>query len=155
MTEIWQNVSRFVGNNWVGSDWWAILFAGFLLGMLLRLTGEQRKKNALARQPHQLDIILIEGGFKVLNECIEQAVVNWPDVGAVTMITTDKGPWEDDLFYHIAYSGGDLTLPSQAGGMEDWVGKLTALPGFDLDAYAQAIASAQNNSFVVVLKSLT
>jgi hypothetical protein len=79
--------------------------------------------------------------------------VRWNDIRRITMITTSRGPWFDDLFYHIVHVGGDLTLPSEANGMIPFAEKLQGLPGFDINAYAQAIRSARNESFVVVVRN--
>ncbi|MFP1130307.1 hypothetical protein [Asticcacaulis sp. W401b] len=129
--------------------WGGWLLLTLMLVFMIRMSFARSRKE---KPPHPIVIVSAEEGFKVLTEGFEKATVRWSDIEAVTMIRTNQGPWKDDLFYHIVYPGGDLTLPSKAEGIVHWVGTLTALPGFDLESYGQALRSTQNDSFAVVLK---
>lgn len=78
------------------------------------------------------------------------AAVDWSSLTRIAVIKTDTGPWQDELFYHITHSDGELTIPSQADNADAFLTHLKALPGFKPDAFAAIAKLSQNNSFVVI-----
>ena len=78
------------------------------------------------------------------------AAVDWSALTRIAVIRTDQGPWQDELFYHVTHSGGELTIPSQADNADAFVTHLKTLPGFKPDAFAAIVKLSQNNSFVVI-----
>lgn len=81
------------------------------------------------------------------------AKVAWADVSRLTLITTDQGPWTEDLFYHVIYTDGELTLPSKAQGMDGFNNHVMSLPGYSPEAHTAASCSTENNSFAVVFQA--
>ena len=124
----------------------AILIAGGFVARFIRRR-PKRKKPA-----HSVTVTVDDDQFDV-TEAANRVSVRWADITRVTVITTSQGPWFDDLFYHIVYTGGDVTLPSEANGIAAFVEKLSTLPGFDKAAFDRANRSTRNNSFVVVLRN--
>jgi len=95
-----------------------------------------------------------------LVECDDEAVrcrgpeeevesVRWADLQAVWIVTTDRGPWEDDLFYVLEGIEGECTVSSEALGVPGLIERLTQLPGLDEEAYTQAIRCTDNERFLV------
>ncbi len=110
-----------------------------------------RKTKPSKAKPADVSVIVTDQGFTVTDSQQNTAVVvDWAKVTRVTAITTDQGPWLDDLFYHVVYAGGELTVPSEAASA--FIAYLASLPGFNADALAVATKSRQNNSFVVIYK---
>ena len=70
-------------------------------------------------------------------------------ISRVKIITNDKGPAEDDVFWKIEYESGACYLPSSA----DKEGKVLAyfqkMKGFDNASFVKAMGSAVNAAFVV------
>ena len=126
----------------------AFIIGGGLINRFLRRRSQRRKP------AHAVTVTVEDEHFTVVEgkTCVS---VHWGDITRITAITTNDGPWLDDLFYHVVYAGGDLTLPSEANGVAAFVDKLRTLPGFDNEALGRANGSAQNNSFVVVLRNET
>jgi len=75
-------------------------------------------------------------------------VVTWADLKTITIVTTDQGPFVDDVFWVLAGSASGCVLPSEAQGMKELLPRLQALPGFDNKAVISAMSSAQNAKFV-------
>ncbi|MDC7682588.1 hypothetical protein PQU92_04835 [Asticcacaulis sp. BYS171W] len=138
--------------NW---DWLALIGVGLAVVFLVAMVRISASRSRKGPPPHPVQVSLTDSGFAVSIERGPPLMIRWLDIQKVTIIMTDEGPWVDDLFFHIIHAGGDLTLPDEAGGMPDFVEKLVKLPGFDMDAYTQAIRSTQNNTFVVCLNTLT
>jgi hypothetical protein len=70
------------------------------------------------------------------------------DILKVVVRTTD-GPFSEDIFYEIVTAQGPVVLPSQAKGMKTLVDEhLLKLPGFDYEAFIQAMGSTGDQPFV-------
>ena len=78
------------------------------------------------------------------------ATVDWASLTRIAVIKTDQGPWQDELFYHVTHTGGELTIPSQADNADAFLANLKTLPGFKSDAFSAIAKLSQNNSFVVI-----
>ena len=79
----------------------------------------------------------------------ETESVRWQDLQEVSIITTDQGPFVDDLFWVLIGREGGCLAPSQANGTPELVERLQQLPGFDNEAVLQAMQSTQNDKFLV------
>lgn len=75
-------------------------------------------------------------------------VVRWDDLQEVSIITTDEGPFVDDVFWVLSGSSSGCLAPSEAVGTKDLLPKLQQLPGFDNDAVIQAMGSTSNAKFL-------
>jgi len=74
--------------------------------------------------------------------------VKWDELNKITIITTDQGPYFEDVFFVLeAEKGG--TIVSQ-----EWACKISLLerlgefPGFDNEAVIRAMACTDNNAFL-------
>ena len=95
-----------------------------------------------------------------LVECDDEAVrcrwpedevetMRWADLQAVWIVTTDRGPWEDDLFFVLEGTEGECTVSSEAPGVPGLIERLTQLPGLDEETYFQAFSSSENGRFLI------
>ena len=74
--------------------------------------------------------------------------VRWEDLREVVIVTTDEGPFVDDVFWMLVGDHGGCAVPSESPGFEALMGRLQRLPGFDNDAVIRAMMSTENASFV-------
>jgi hypothetical protein len=64
--------------------------------------------------------------------------VRWDALVEVTLITTSRGPFEEDVFFLLAYDdGSNSTIP--LGEAEQMLPRLQELPGFDNESFIRAM----------------
>ena len=78
--------------------------------------------------------------------------IAWDDLRRVEIVTTDEGPFLEDVFWVLtAADGGCLTIPQGAGG-DNTAALLERLgprlPGFDHEAVIRAMGSTENARFL-------
>ena len=73
--------------------------------------------------------------------------VRWDDLVEVGIVTTDEGPFTDDIFWILKGRSGNCAVPSEADGMKELLFRLQQLPGFNNDAVIEAAGSTSNASF--------
>jgi len=76
----------------------------------------------------------------------------WSDLGSVSVMTSDGGPFEADLFWVLAHRDGRRgpVVPMDAQGEHELLKAMQRrLPGFDNMAVVEAMGSASDASFVV------
>lgn len=75
------------------------------------------------------------------------------DLTEVKVITTDKGPMVDDVFWLLTTKNGTRFLVSNFGEqIEDMMAELQKLPGFDNEKTIKAMGTATNAEFVLWTK---
>lgn len=81
--------------------------------------------------------------------------VRWDDLREVSIITTDKGPAEEDLYFVLIGADGKsgCAVPQSAAGCDALLRRLQTLPGFDNEAAIKAMASTGNARFLLWKKS--
>ncbi len=72
----------------------------------------------------------------------------WHDLHQIVIITTDEGPFVDDLFWVLSGTGETCVIGSEAAGMDDLLAQLQELPGFHNDAVISAMSSTENAEFL-------
>ena len=75
--------------------------------------------------------------------------VRWDDLREVHVITTDQGPFLDDVFWLLIGDEGGCAVPSEAEGAAELLERLQQLPKFDNCAVIAAMGCTENNSFSV------
>lgn len=77
--------------------------------------------------------------------------MTWDSIEAVIIITTDMGPFVNDVFWVIHESeGNNLIFPSCASGVDELLAVVCSkLNGWDNEQFIKAMASADNNCFEV------
>ena len=73
--------------------------------------------------------------------------VAWADLRAVEVVTTDAGPFADDVFWVLQGAGPLLVIPQSAPGSDALLARLQELPGFDSRAVIAAMSSAGSERF--------
>ncbi|WP_298260056.1 hypothetical protein [uncultured Litoreibacter sp.] len=75
------------------------------------------------------------------------------DLARVTILTSDKGPIEDDVHWLLEENGGSrLLIPNSAEGAAQLFDALSPLKGVDFEAAIRAMGSTTNDSFVIWTK---
>ncbi len=78
------------------------------------------------------------------------AVVDIDALWAVSILTTDRGPAEDDAFWLLDHDDGPAALiPNAAAEADELLGAFTALPGFSYARVVEAMGSTRNASFTI------
>lgn len=72
--------------------------------------------------------------------------VAWRDLWAVEVVTTDAGPFAEDVFW-VLHAAESLVIPQSADGADALLGRLQELPGFDNQATIAAMSSAGDGRF--------
>ena len=70
-------------------------------------------------------------------------------IQAIKIITNDKGPFEEDIFWKLEYTGGSCYFPSSADKDGSFLNYFQDLKGFNNEAVIQSMSSAKNAVFVV------
>jgi len=72
-----------------------------------------------------------------------------PNLYGIAIVTTDEGPWSEDVFWlFIGANGSGCAVPGGAVG-DAVFDRLKRLPGVDYEAVIIAMGSADNASFEV------
>ena len=75
--------------------------------------------------------------------------VAWTDLVEVEIVTTDEGPFVDDVFFLLVGADGTgCCVPQGAPGSEPLLDRLQALPEFDNGKLIEAMGCAENARFV-------
>ena len=79
-----------------------------------------------------------------------QESVRWDDLVEVGILTTDEGPWSEDVFWVLMASDrkSGCAVPQCAEGADKLLEALQKLPGFDNEAVIKAMGSTSNAKFV-------
>jgi hypothetical protein len=76
--------------------------------------------------------------------------VGWDSLAEVQIVTTEDGPFADDVFWLLVGDDGTgCAVPSEAAGMKELLERLQRLPGFDNEAVIKAMVSTSNARFQV------
>ncbi len=75
--------------------------------------------------------------------------LRWDDLQVVAIETTDEGPYIADVFFYLAGEQTGCVVPLGATGEDEMIKRLQDLPGFDNEAFSEAMASTSNRKFIV------
>ncbi|MGE0734143.1 MAG: hypothetical protein AB7P50_05245 [Alphaproteobacteria bacterium] len=75
--------------------------------------------------------------------------VNWDDLTAVYILTTDRGPIDDDVFVLLQGKpgAGNCLVPQEPASPA--LDRLMKLPEFDFEAFIRSMSCAENARFLV------
>jgi hypothetical protein len=89
-----------------------------------------------------------EGVAVETNKGVER--VSWSEVQRVRIITTNEGPWAEDVYFLLEANGKGCVVPHGAAIRTKLLEELqTRLPGVRDDQVIEAMGCAENNSFTV------
>jgi hypothetical protein len=89
-----------------------------------------------------------DAGFRFARAGDSEELVRWDDVTRVLIRTTDKGPFDDDVFFVVETTRESLVIPQPAQGCDDLLRALQQLSGFDNAAVIDAMGCAENREFL-------
>jgi len=94
--------------------------------------------------------VVVFNGDKIVRTLPDGRVesVRWDDLQKVEIMTTDEGPFAEDVYWMLKGVTGGCAIPSQAQGMKELLSRLQQLPGFKNEAVIKATASADNATFL-------
>jgi hypothetical protein len=123
-----------------------LMAAGLVLVSLGSLLWVRRASPSRSRERAETDD---EGVRQVGPDGEVAGTMRWDDLREVWIRTTDLGPFSDDVFIAPVGAGDECVIPSESQGVEGLLERLTELPGFDEEAYTEAIRSTDNARFCV------
>ena len=74
--------------------------------------------------------------------------IRWDELNEVVIITTDEGPFVDDVFWVLKGESGGCVAPSEALGTNELITRLQQLPEFDNNSVISAMQSTSNAEFL-------
>jgi hypothetical protein len=103
------------------------------------------------RRKRQPDRVLVTGDpvTRLRPDGVQESI-RWDDLAEVGIITTDKGPWSEDVFWVLIASDGKsgCAVPQGAEGSDTLLKALQKLHGFDSEAVIKAMGSTSDARFV-------
>ena len=101
-----------------------------------------------ARQPDRVSFT-DEVVTRVRPDSVEERI-RWDELHEVGIVTTDEGPFHEDVFFLLMASDrkSGCVVPQGAEGCKDLLKRLQKLPGFDNEAVIKAMGSTSNAKFV-------
>ncbi|MCP5086023.1 MAG: hypothetical protein GY952_04350 [Rhodobacteraceae bacterium] len=76
--------------------------------------------------------------------------VSLDDLTRLEIVTSDKGPYEDDVFWILTHHGGaPLMIPASAEGTDQLFDAFSALPGIRFEEAIKAMGSTKNARFLI------
>ncbi len=77
--------------------------------------------------------------------------VRWEDLREVSIVTTNEGPWLEDVFWVFVGSDGSAAcvVPQGAEGADEVFGHVEKLAGYDDQQVIKAMGSTDNAKFIV------
>ena len=74
--------------------------------------------------------------------------IRWDKLDEVGIVTTDEGPFVEDVFFMLlSQDSQGCAIPQGAEGNEALLSRLQLLPGFDNNAFIEAMGSTSNQNF--------
>ena len=78
----------------------------------------------------------------------ETQQIQWDDLEEVGIVTTDEGPFVEDVFFMLLSNDQKgCAIPQGAEGNEALLSRLQLLPNFDNDALIDAMGCTSNRNF--------
>jgi hypothetical protein len=78
------------------------------------------------------------------------AYVSLDDLVKLEIVTNDRGPAEDDVFWVLSHRNGEpIAIPASAKGSELLFDAFAALKGVDFEAAVRAMGSTENARFLI------
>lgn len=94
-----------------------------------------------------LEVQVDERGLIATVKSGDQVRVDFADLVAVSVRTSDEGPWLDDVFWVLTTPDRWLQIPQGVSGEADLFESLLKLPGFNKEAMITAMSCVENREF--------
>ena len=123
-----------------------------MLSWLSKLFGRPHEVQSRRRSSSVVHVVLDDKLITLDDGAGDVTSMLWSSLGNVTVVTTNLGPFEVDLFWVLTDKDGwqTLMIPMDAQGERELLEAMQArLPGFDNMAVVEAMSSATNGVFQV------
>lgn len=80
------------------------------------------------------------------NGTIEAAL--WDEIIKISVITTDQGPFADDVFLVLFKEEKGVLIPSEAEGYNEVYERVSKFDDFDFQKYIESMSSTINQEFI-------
>jgi hypothetical protein len=98
----------------------------------------------------QYELFFKEGLLECRHSANSTEQVKWKELSQVSVISTDKGPYEPYLWVSLNdLNGNALMFPLGAKNSKEVLEKILGLDGFDLKLWSLAMSSTENKKFLV------
>lgn len=126
---------------WKDNFGFASVFAG--MALLIALAPRLRKPELETIQIDDSGVLRVDGEIK--------EEISWDSLEEIRIITTDQGPYREDVFFALLNSAGTGCLvPHDAAVRTNLLGELQArFPGLDDNMVIKAMGSTSNNTFLI------
>ena len=94
-----------------------------------------------------------DDGVTFTNPNGAQQFVSWAGLNQVSFVTTDQGPFEQDVFLLLEGDTGNCLIGQDTEGYETVLERVTKLNGFNFEAMIAAMSSTENAKFLCWKKS--
>ena len=103
----------------------------------------------LKRVFQKVSFVVDEGGVRRLVDGNIAEQVAWDDLVGVDIVTTDQGPYVEDVFFVLhGKDGKGAVVPQEIAVAEKLLERLQTLPGFDNGKVIEAMSCSENARFV-------
>lgn len=76
-------------------------------------------------------------------------MVTWDELKKFEVITTDEGPFVEDVFFVLHGNNRGCAIPQGATNVSALLERLQQLPGFNNHAFIEAMGCTSNNRFLI------
>lgn len=118
--------------------WTPIVFFFAMLPVVVRLFNPRYKPDCVSFDDAMITRKLPSGKTETLR---------WDDLQEVGMITTDEGPFDEDVYWILSGSKSGCAVSGGAEGMKELLDRLQKLPDFNNKAVIEAMGSTKNDRF--------
>lgn len=103
---------------------------------------------------HPGEITVDEDGVRRQLADGNEESVTWTNLSEVAIRTTPEGPWKEDVFFLLVKEGGGgCAVPAGHPSADALMGRLQSMPGFDNDAFVEAMTTLDDGLFVIWQRS--
>ena len=92
---------------------------------------------------------ITEKGFVLKRGYGSQKIRDPKRLSRIEIITNDRGPFSEDIFWKFEHPDGDFYFPASEDISGSFLASFQELEGFDNEAVSRAMGSATNNAFLV------
>lgn len=114
------------------------------VGGLLALVGWLRPRPPQGGWTLDLD----DEAVRVTDAAGQGAAVRWDALHTVAVMTTDDGPWAEDVFFVLESEDDVCVVPQGLAHAQGLVDRVLDLPGVDLGAFLAAMGSTDHAVFL-------
>jgi hypothetical protein len=131
----WRSIVR-------GTDWWPAAIFGLLTTLLL-IAPRFRKREFETVQVDDSGVLRVDGS--------NREEIRWDEISEVRIVTTNEGPYREDVFFVLAGSGEkNCVVPHEAAVRTKLLEELyVRFPSLNDKMVIRAMGSTSNNNFVI------